>query len=121
MRWHINTTFGAICAVIIIVAIISCKQYPTKDAAENANTAPQTSQNNPIPPNNKKHNNQLSCAFTSTSRTPSSHQHCHHGNSVLLSADAAIFLAPKPGNGTYNTGVCSVCKIAADNIASPHH
>eukprot|EP00957_Ditylum_brightwellii_P173222 13186634-Ditylum_brightwellii.AAC.1 len=49
-----------------------------------------------------KHNNQLSDAFTCTSRTQSSH--CHHGDAAPSSDAGATLLAPKPGNGTNGAG-----------------
>eukprot|EP00957_Ditylum_brightwellii_P009481 715552-Ditylum_brightwellii.AAC.1 len=65
-------------------------------------------QNNPkqatSPKQQQKHNNHLLCASTGTSRTPSFHQHCHHGNAAPLLDTAATALAPKPGHGTNDTG-----------------
>eukprot|EP00957_Ditylum_brightwellii_P015520 1169116-Ditylum_brightwellii.AAC.1 len=50
-----------------------------------------------------KHN-QLSDAFTGTSRTPLSHHHHNYGNAAPLPDAGATLLAPKPGNGTNNAG-----------------
>eukprot|EP00957_Ditylum_brightwellii_P095436 7269188-Ditylum_brightwellii.AAC.1 len=76
-----------------------------KDNADIANTDPQTTHNNPLPSTTtSKHNNQLPGAFKGTNRTQSYHHHCHHGNTAPLSDAAATLLAPKPGNGTNNSG-----------------
>jgi hypothetical protein len=44
----INTIFGVICAIIIIVTV-SRQLCPTKDTAGSANADPQATQNNPLP------------------------------------------------------------------------
>eukprot|EP00957_Ditylum_brightwellii_P152938 11641150-Ditylum_brightwellii.AAC.1 len=104
---RINTIFCVICAIIIIVSvsIVSCQPCLTKDTAGSANADPQATQNGPLPSATKrKHNNQLSVASTGTSRTPPSCHHPHHGNAAPSSDTGATLLAPKPGNGTNNTG-----------------
>eukprot|EP00957_Ditylum_brightwellii_P154618 11767660-Ditylum_brightwellii.AAC.1 len=62
-----------------VVVIVTIHQpYPIRDTA---NTAPQTTQSNPLPPKQQqKHSNQLSCASIGTSRMPSSRCHYHHSD-----------------------------------------
>eukprot|EP00957_Ditylum_brightwellii_P029072 2196466-Ditylum_brightwellii.AAC.1 len=48
LKRHINTIFGVICAIIIII-VISRQPCPTKDTAGSANADPQATQNNPLP------------------------------------------------------------------------
>eukprot|EP00957_Ditylum_brightwellii_P047320 3595055-Ditylum_brightwellii.AAC.1 len=107
VKWCINTIFGVICVIIIIISIgvVSCQPCPTKDTAVSANTDPQATKNNPPPSTTtSKHNNQLPGAFTGTNRIQSSHCHPHRGDAVLSSDAGATLLVPEPGNGTNNTG-----------------
>eukprot|EP00957_Ditylum_brightwellii_P164787 12547069-Ditylum_brightwellii.AAC.1 len=59
-------------------------------------TSPQTTTSKP--------NNRLSGAFTCTGRTQLPHRHPHHDNTAPSSDTGATLLAPKPGNGTNDTG-----------------
>eukprot|EP00957_Ditylum_brightwellii_P014582 1098616-Ditylum_brightwellii.AAC.1 len=110
VKRRINTIFGVICVIIIIVivSIVSRQLYPTKNTAGSANTDPQATQatqNNPLPSSTtSEHNNQLLGAFIGTSRTQLPHHHPHHGNTAPSSDAGATILAPKPGNGTIDTG-----------------
>eukprot|EP00957_Ditylum_brightwellii_P152098 11580463-Ditylum_brightwellii.AAC.1 len=107
MNW-VSSTWGLphICIIVIIaVSVVSHQPCPTKDTSDSANTDPQTTQNNPLPSiTTNKHNNQLSGAFTGTSRTQLSHCHPHHGDAALSSDTGATLLAPISGNGTNNAG-----------------
>eukprot|EP00957_Ditylum_brightwellii_P149362 11375321-Ditylum_brightwellii.AAC.1 len=105
VKRHINTIFGVICAIIIIIvaSVVSRQPCPTKDTAGSANADPQATQNKTLPPQaTNKCNNQLSGAFTGTSRTPSSRHHPHHGDAAPSSDAGATLLVAKPGNGTNN-------------------
>ena len=50
-KWCINTIFGVICAIIIvvIVSVVSRQLCLTKDTASSANADPQATQSGPLP------------------------------------------------------------------------
>eukprot|EP00957_Ditylum_brightwellii_P113098 8625512-Ditylum_brightwellii.AAC.1 len=67
---------------------------------------PKTTQKDSLPSTTtNKNNNQLSGAFTGTSRTQLPHRCPHYGNDAPSSDAGATFLAPKSGNGTNNANV----------------
>eukprot|EP00957_Ditylum_brightwellii_P108360 8266606-Ditylum_brightwellii.AAC.1 len=85
--------------------VVSHQSCPTKDTAGSANTDPQATKNKTLPAKQQqKHNNQLSCSSTGTSRTQFSNRHCHYGNTAPSSDAGVTLLTTKPGNGTNDAG-----------------
>ena len=124
VKRRINTIFGVICVVVIIVvvSVVSRQPCPTKDTAGSANADPQATQNKTLP-HKQQTNVTISCRVplqapagqnrpttTATMATQRRHQ-----TLVPLSWSQNQEMAPT------TQGVCSKCKTAAGDIASPHH
>eukprot|EP00957_Ditylum_brightwellii_P139334 10618958-Ditylum_brightwellii.AAC.1 len=118
LKWHIDTVFGAICIVILLLVIIISRQpCPIRDTA---NIAPKTTQYKPLLPSNNK-NTTISCCVLL--QAPMGHHYpiviatmavLHHHQLLLpLSWPKNQDMAPTM------QGVCSTSNIVTDNIA-PH-